>query len=548
MRVVLVLIGALVAAAALAAAHAPAGSAGSAFGLDLRYAAPPAPVLIERAVRAGELDATTGTVYLARALFAPAALPGEYSSATPFHGTVWLKQIREALATMPDGAAKTEILSLVGSSGETTPGTSVCELSPAPTTSTLETEHFYIEYNALEVATNLDGLTIEDYARSLETSWGTEIDSFGWAAPPSRTDDVFGAAPNGKYLVKVQNLGPVLYGYVSSVGTGAGMVGDNPNTPWNDQDASASCMGLNSDYSNFPGSPLRALDATTAHEFHHSIQFGYGALDGENAPDSVLVEGGATWAEDEVFDYANDNYNYLWPAFDVDMGEHDGLPLIGNSPYAYWITWRGLTERYGTGMAGGGEDLMQRFWELTSQNAASGLGALDQALRERGTTLADAYSAYAVAVKFNKRCGGAYSLPYCFEEGRGYVEGDGVQTGAGETEAHATIPGVPGAHEGTVPDNYALNWVVLPRISGTYIAKFTNTSTGGLFRVTLACDTGRKLQLTTLAAGAGAGQTASTTVRKSSDCQQLVAVVTNVAQTGDNPTSSEPRGYTLTVS
>jgi hypothetical protein len=542
MRAALLLLGALVAATVAAAAHVPAGSAESSLVSDSRFARPPAPVLVDQAVRSGALDATTGTLYLAYALFQPASLPAQYQSSTPFHGTVWLKQVREGLETMPDGAAKTEALAVVGASGETTPGTSVCELSPLPTTSTLETEHFYIEYNALEIATNLDGLTIEDYARSVEHAWTTEVDRFGWARPPARTDEVFGAAPNGKYLVKVQNLGPVLYGYVSNFGTGAGFVGDNPSTAWDDEDAYASCMGLNSDYSTFPGTPLRALDATTAHEFNHSIQFGYGGLHGDNAPDSAFVEGGATWMEDEVFDYANDNYNYLWPTFEDDMGEYE------DSPYPYWITWRGLTERYGTSTPGRGENVMQRFWELTSQNAASNLDALDLALRERGTTLASAYSAYAVAVKFNKSCGGGYSLPYCFEEGREYVNGDGVQSGAGETEPHGTIPAVPGSFGGTVPDNYALNWVVMPRISGTYRATFTNTSAGGLFRVTLACDTGKKLTLTTLASGAAPGQTAASTVRRSLDCQQLVAVIANVAQTAANPDASEERAYTLATS
>jgi hypothetical protein len=542
MRAALVLLGALVAATLVAAAHVPAGSAESSLVGDGRFARLPVPVLVEQAIDSGALDTTTGTLYLAYALFQPASLPPAYQSSTPFHGTVWLKQIRSALETMPEGAAKAETLALVGASGETTPGTSVCELSPLPTTSTLETAHFYIEYNALEIATNLDGLTISDYANSLEHAWTTEVDRFGWAAPPANTDEVLGAAPNGKYLVKVQNLGPVLYGYVSNLGTGAGLVGDNPNTSWDDQDAYASCMGLNSDYSNFPGTPLRALDATTAHEFNHSIQFGYGALSGANEPDSAFVEGGATWMEDEVFDYANDNYNYLWPTFENDMGDYE------DSPYPYWITWRGLTERYGASRPGAGENVMQRFWELTSQNAASNLEALDRALREKGTTLAAAYSAYAVAVKFNRACGGGYSLPYCFEEGRQYVNGDGVQTGAGETEPHGTILAVPGSHAGTVPDNYALNWVVMPRITGSYRATFTNTSAGGLFRVTLACDTGTKLTLTTLQGGAGPGQTASTTVRKSLGCQQLVAVITNVAQTAANPAASEERGYALTTS
>jgi hypothetical protein len=541
MRAPLLLLGALVAATAVAAALVPAGSAESSLASDGRFARPAAPVLVDQAMRSGALDATTGTLYLAYSLFQPASLPAAYQSSTPFHGTVWLKQVREAVATMPESATRTEIEALLGT-GPTDVGTSVCELSPLPTTNVHETEHFVIEYNALEVETNLDGLTIEDYARSLEHAWTTEVDRFAWAAPPSNTDEIFGGTRAGKYLVKVQYLSPVLYGYVSNFGTGAGFVGDNPNTAWDDEDAYASCMGLNSDYSTFPGTPERALDATTAHEFNHSIQFGYGGLSGENEPDSVFIEGGATWMEDEVFDYSNDNYNYLWPTFEDDMGEYE------DSPYPYWITFRGLTERYGASRPGGGENVMQRFWELTSQNAASNLEALDRALRERGASLASGYAAYAVAVKFNKRCGGGYSLPYCFEEGREYVNGDGVQSGAGETEPHGTIPAVPGSFAGTVPDNYALNWVVMPRITGSYRATFANTSTGGLFRATLACDTGKRLTLTTLSNGAGPGQTAATTVRRSLDCQQLVAVIANVAQTAANPSASEARGYTLTTS
>jgi hypothetical protein len=70
-------------------------------------------------------------------------------------------------------------------------------------------------------------------------------------------------------------------------------------------------MVLNRDYSAFPGTPLAALQATAAHEFNHSLQFGYGAITGANSPDDSFVEGGASWMEDEVFDSSNDNYNYL---------------------------------------------------------------------------------------------------------------------------------------------------------------------------------------------------------------------------------------------
>ena len=147
-------------------------------------------------------------------------------------------------------------------------------------------------------------------------------------------------------------------------------MGDNPNTAWNDVDADASCMVLNSDYTRVPRDPLAAIAGTTAHEFNHAIQFGYGALAGANVPDDVFFEGGATWMEDEVFDASNDNCHYLWPAFSDSLGDYDG------SPYGYWIMMRGLTERFGTGTPGGGEQVMQDFWESTSQGDGNNLSAL----------------------------------------------------------------------------------------------------------------------------------------------------------------------------
>ena len=522
---------AIAAAAALVAVLAPGA-----------IAAPPktpAPVLIENAIESGKLDRTTGTLYLARALVAPERLPAEYQSSAPFHGTVWLLKVRRDLVAMPPGLARAETEELTGAAGTEAIGTSICELSPAPTTDTYITPHFFIEYNAAEVNLGPDGLTIEHFARSLERTWQVEVTAFKWAAPPKHPDNPL---PQKRYLVKVQNLGPALYGYVSNVGTGAGLVGNNPATPWNDQDAYASCMGLNSDYSTFPGSPLRALDATTAHEFNHSIQFGYGALHGANRPDDIYVEGGATWMEDEVFNYSNDNYNYLWPVFDDDMGDYDA------SPYPYWITWRGLVERYGNNAVGASENVMQTFWELTSKNAASNLVAMDQALRTRGGTLKNNYHDYAVTVKFNATCGRAqYAYPYCFEEGFKYVSGDGVQTGNGHTAPHGTISSVGGSYSDTVPDNYALNWVVMPRRSTAYTASFRNTSAGGLFRVSLACDTGQRIAVLPFPSEAAAGQTITRSVTGSAGCRQLVAVITNLAQTAANPPSSAQRSYTLST-
>lgn len=394
----------------------------------------------------------------------------------------------------------------------------ICSDSKNPLPHTLNSTHFHMEYDTIG-----GGLTINDYRDSLETAWATEVDAFGWAAPPVLTSN---PPPGNRYHVRVDNLGS-LYGYVSPVGDHAGDVGDNPNTPWTETDAQATCMVLNEDYSGFSGTSQQALDATTAHEFNHSIQRGYG-----NSPDKTFREGSSSWMEDEVFDTVNDNYQYLWSEFDVCMGEYTA------DPYAYWITFRGLTERYGTGTAGGGEQVMQDFWELNSQGEGM-LPALNTALENKGTNLADAYHAYSIAVKFNKTCGGGYVYPHCFEEATGYVNA------AGATATHGQISSVNNDHNGSVQDNYALNWVELPASGAAYNVALKNTSGGGQLRASVVCDTGTALAINPLPAVVGAGGSSTLTHFDSSPCNSVVAVITNQSQTADNPGSCTARSYRL---
>jgi hypothetical protein len=341
--------------------------------------------------------------------------------------------------------------------------------------------------------------------------------------------------------VRVEFLGGGLYGYVSDSGAHAGFVGDNPHTPWNEGDAAASCMVLNSNFGGFPSPPLPSLQSTVAHEFNHSIQYGYGGLSGANGPDQNFIEGCATWMEDEVFDASNDNYNFLdftGPTFSSCMGQHTG------DEYAYWITFRGLTERYGVGVAGGGEQVMQDFWEITAQNPNSDLmlDALNQALVNKGTNLADAFHAYAITVKFNRTCGGGYVYPYCFKEGAAYV------AAKGPTQVHGTIATVNAAFTGSVQDNYAVGWVALPLGGGPYPVSLRNNSpSGGQLRASLVCDTGLTLLVTPLPAVAGPGATTSLPAYSPTGCLSAVAVITNQSQTAPNPGFCVGRSYTLTV-
>ena len=498
--------------------------------------APSTPDLIDRAQEAGRIDNERANLYRVYALKNDSRLPAAYESDTPFDGTVELLKARREVRLMEAGPERSAVTAALRAPPD--PNITNCDaLSVAALPDSTETEHFYIQYDDLALESSLE---IEDYEASLEQAWLTEIDSFNWADPP--TTQLAEDEIDGKYHVRIDALGPGLYGFVSSVGTYAGEAengpfpGDNPNTSWDDLDADASCMGLNQDYTGFPSPPQESLDSTTGHEFNHSLQFGYGALSG-TVPDDSFIEGGATWMEDEVFDDANDNWNYLYPDFDSSMGEHEG------DIYAYWLTFRGLTERFGANTPGGAEQVMQDFWEIVSREEGSLLAPLQEALAAKGRTLPETFHDYAVAAKLMRPCGGVYFRPYCFEEATGYTsEGRGVPA------AHGNIAAAGSSYPGSIEDNYTINWVTLPS-SGSYNVTLSMGATGGgQLRGTIACDTAAGVALAPFPAFVGPSSSQTVPGFDRSSCTGTpVAVITNQSQTADNPSSSAARAYSVST-
>ncbi len=240
--------------------------------------------------------------------------------------------------------------------------------------------------------------------------------------------------------------------------------------------------------------------------------------------------------EDEVQDASNDNYDYLYPEFTDSLGSHDEGDV-----YAYWLTFRGLTERFGTGTAGGGQQVMRDFWEDVSQFGGDGmLDHLDNALTARGNSLAAAYHDYAIAARLMRPCGGGFVLPFCFQEADGYVES------AGTTDAQETINLVGGSASGSVEDNYALNWVDLPT-GAVYDLSLGKASSGGQLRATAICYMGTAL--TTRAVTGSLSGTGSVVAMDydARGCTQASLVITNQAQTSANPSSSAARDYTVST-
>jgi Calx-beta domain-containing protein len=482
----------LVAVALLAAPlqHPPASAASRPGGR------PATPTLLRAEVAEGRLRRAQADLYMLYALGGDRRLPARFRSHAPWDGTLPLLHVRRRIGAMDPGPARARLRQELETQGLTCDGeVGGPDVEP--------TSHFRIEY---EEGTIEGGLTIDDYAASLETTWDREVTEFGWAAPP---------LASARYLVVVANLGDGLYGFVSSTGS----ANNNPNTPWNEGDARYSCMALNRDFTQFPSPAQDALDGTTAHEFNHSIQFGYGALDGI-FPHDTYIEGGATWMEDEVFDDSNDNYNYLWPQFHEGM---DSYPL--DDPYPYWITFRGLTERFGTGAPGGGEQVMEDFWELVSKNQANNRTAINLALRNQGTNLGLSLHDYAIAVKFLHPCGGGYPYPHCFEEAAGY------EAAAGLPRVHRTI-GIVGGSATSAFEPLGLNWVRIPEDAGAYGLTLTSSDTGGRFRASAVCDTGTGFEISPFPQKVQKGQSTTLLDFDSDGCQSAVAVLTNEGATG----------------
>ena len=519
---------------------------------------PSTPQLIDRAVASGEISSAEGLRLLAYALFQSDRVPDTYRSTTPWHGTVPLLEVQEGLADLPPGPLRDEIAALVQApdrqvSGQAVPPGDVqanaetppdgvsraCSTYSSPTTNIYTTTHFYIEYRALELTGDLD---IVDYANSLEGSWTKQLDTFGWARPPVYQPD---PAPGNRYHVRLEPLGLVQLGFTTSDGRHAGLVGNNPSTPWAELDSLATCIVLNSNFGPAAGpgqTEQQVLDATTSHEFNHAIQIGYGALTGDDRPDLAWIEGLATWMEDETYDNANYADFYLWPAFDQSAGSYPDA-----DPYPFWITFRGLTERFGTGVAGGAENAAQEFWERLSQYGVTGAGqlmldAMHSALAGRGVSLADAFHHYAIAVKFVRTCGGGYVLPYCFQEAAQYIAAAGVPP------VHRQIINVGQSTSGSVRDNYAINWVRLPTSGDAYRVTLQNTAAGGQLRGSIVCDNGSNLRIVAMPAVVASGATTSVPSFDSAGCNSVVLVITNQVQTAANPSTSALRSYSVSTS
>jgi len=494
------------------------------------------PQLLAQALANGEISADEEALYLAYALYEPQSLPARFQSTVGWRGTRYVQELQsyfQNLNAAATSAVQQELARLQGMAA------TVCDNQDGA--NNIDSTNFHFNYDTIS-----GGLTINDYITSLETTFDVEVTQYGWAEPPLCTggDTCSGNDnPFDRYPVQVSLLGSGLYGYVM-VGGGeySGYVGDNPNTTATETSALASCMVLNDDYSLFFEGAQAALDATTAHEFVHSIQYGYGD-EGSNE-DDMWYESSAAYMEDEVFDNSNSNYLYLWPVVSNSLGQWPNYQdPWGISQYSNFLFFRYAAEQTGgPNVAGGGEDVMQRFWENVAAGQAA-LTAYNDALGTKGKNLADLFHNYAIAARYSKACGAGYTAPYCFEEGDDYIA-----TADAPTPIQGSIINTTGVFTGSINNHYAANWIDLPLSASPYRVTFSNTATGGQLRGSLVCDTGSAFTVTPFASVIGAGGSTSINSFNTNGCTSAVAVITNQEQTDGNPGSVPTRSYTLALS
>lgn len=231
-----------------------------------------------------------------------------------------------------------------------------------------EGDNFVIHYTQ----TGRDSATeewIEELAIALQLSLDTQLNTLGWALPPSDC----GEGGDTRLDVYVLDID-----FAVGVASPENIVGDNPNTDRVEYYAAYSYLLIENDI-DFQENRALALDTmrtTAAHEVHHNIQFGY------DVNDRFLgfYEAGATWIETLVYPDSSGAGADVSPVFerpDVCIGTFEGRASGDSRIYGEWILIDSFTRDLGI-------ESYQFIWEFLAEN--EGLEGFYRALDALGTS------------------------------------------------------------------------------------------------------------------------------------------------------------------
>ena len=246
--------------------------------------------------------------------------------------------------------------------------------------------HFHIHYAASGTdappLTDANGNGIPDWVESVadvfEAVYSREVVVMGFRPPPTNG--------NQPYDIYLQNVGsdPTKreFGetdsdlFVSAISATSYIIIDN--------DFSAAEFGNQiAAYT-----PLKALQITAAHEFHHAIQYGYNFFF-----EAWYAEATSTWMEDEVYDSVNQLYNYLPQYFqNTALPLNTAVDVTTGGGYGRWIFNRYLAEV----SAAPPYLVVRKIWEDFATKSSSGpdipmLPVIDEVLKSNGSSLDAAF-------------------------------------------------------------------------------------------------------------------------------------------------------------
>ena len=137
--------------------------------------------------------------------------------------------------------------------------------------------------------------------------------------------------------------------------------------------------------------PLQSLQITTAHEYHHAIQFGYNVFF-----DIWYAEATSSWFEDELYDNVNQLYSYLSASMrNTNLSLDIPTDTITGGGYGRWLLNRHFSESHG------GPSIIRSFWESLATKAPNGGNdipmspIIDAILQTTGSSLGNDLFGYA---------------------------------------------------------------------------------------------------------------------------------------------------------
>jgi len=235
-----------------------------------------------------------------------------------------------------------------------------------------------------------DGDSVPEYVERvilvLEEVYDHQINGLGYFPPPSDiynpdTSDIGGT---DQYDVYIKSMSYGYYGYVQADQG----IGDNPSSSTVESDAYTSYMVLKNNYDGYPKTEIENLRVTIAHEFFHSIQFGYNAWE-----TSWLMEATSVWMEESTYDNINDCYQYLIPWFSAP--EETLTPSNDSRWYGSYIYFQYIDEHLG------GSTTIKKIWEnsvaANSYSVNSNVDIIDDALSSESSNFIDALHKMAIA-------------------------------------------------------------------------------------------------------------------------------------------------------